>query len=158
MFKSCSKISFALLLLITLIGCTEEPKPIPLAVPRDLDSLLIQFPDSIDLLLERGNLRFDTYEFNLAMNDAAKAFRLDSNNLDSRLLYAEVLNNRDIRTVREVGIAQNHYQVVLKKEAKNLRALVGLASTYAFQQDFEQTFKYVNEALRIDSKYRNAYV
>ncbi len=138
-------------------SCTETEVPKPEG-PRNLDSLLSVYPDSIPLLLERGNLRFDAYEYDLAMNDAAKAFRLDSSDLTARLLYAEVLNNREHRTVEDVATAQRHYKVVIKKEPKNLRALVGLAATFAFQQDFEKTFQYVNEALRIDPRYRNAYV
>ena len=143
--------------LVFLSGCKETEKPTPEG-PRNLDSLLVQYPDSIPLLLERGNIRFQNYEYDLAMNDAAKAFRLDSINLDVRLLYAEVLNNRETRTVEDVNVAQRHYKTVIKKQPKNLRALVGLAATYAFQQDFEKTFQYVNEALRIDPKYRDAYV
>ena len=92
------------------------------------------------------------------MKDAAKAFRIDSTNMDARLLYADVLNNREQRTVQEVAIAQNHYKYITNTLPKNIRALVGLASTYAFQQDFEKTFLYVNKALRIDPKYRDAYV
>ncbi len=144
---------------LSLISSCQEEAEKPLTEgPRNLDSLLLSFPDSIPLLLERGNLCFENYDYELAMNDAAKAFRLDSSDLDVRLLYAEVLNNREQRSVEDVQIAQKHYQVIVKKQPKNLRALVGLAATYAFQQSFEKTFQYVNEALRIDPKYRDAYV
>lgn len=143
---------------LALVACNEPAEQEASNGPRDLDSLLNLYPDSVSLLLERGNERFVAYEYDLAMNDAAKAFRLDSNNIEARLLYAEVLNNRETRTIDEVTAAQRHYKVIIKKEAKNLRALVGLAATYAFMQDFEKTFQYVNEALRIDPKYRDAYV
>ena len=143
--------------LITLSGCTEPEKPQPEG-PRNLDSLLVQFPDSIPLLLERGNLLFDAYEYDKAMNDAAKAFRLDSTNLEVRLIYAEVLNNREKRSIGDVEIAQYQYEQIVKQQPKNLRALVGLAATFAFQQEFDKTFQYVNEALRIDPRYRDAYV
>lgn len=136
----------------------NEPVEEKATGPRDLDSLLVLYPDSVPLLIERGNKLFDAYEYELALNDAAKAFRLDSTNMKGRLLYAEVLNNRENRTVEEVQTAQRHYKVVVKKEAKNLRALVGLAATYAFQQDYDKTFQYVNEALRINPRYRDAYV
>jgi len=144
-------------LLTTLSGCEEAEKPKP-EEPRNLDSLLVQSPDSIPLLLERGNIRFDDYEYDLAMNDAAHAFRLDSANIDARLLYAEVLNNRKQRTTEDVSNAQRHYKMIIKKQPKNLRALVGLAATYAFQEDSKKTFQYVNEALRINPRYRDAYV
>lgn len=143
--------------LMTLSGCSEPEQP-QSEGPRNLDSLLLQFPDSISLLLERGNLLFEEYKYDQAMNDAAKAFRLDSTNLKVKLLYAEVLNNREYRTIEDVNIAQQQYDKVVKQDPKNLRALVGLGATYAFQQAFDKTFQYVNEALRIDPRYRDAYV
>lgn len=148
----------SLLLLITVFSCGEQEIAIEQVQNRNLDSLLLAYPDSIPLLLERGNMLFDEYDYDVAMNDAARAFRLDSSSLDVRLLYAEVLNNRSQRSVEDVLIAKRHYEVVVKKTPKDLRALVGLAATHAFLQDFESAFKYINEALRIDSKYRDAYV
>lgn len=144
-------------LMLGLVSC-DETTDVVVEGPRNLDSLIVQFPDSVGLLLERGNLEFDRYGYDVAMNDAAKAFRIDSNNLDARMLYAEVLNNRETRSFQDVATAQHNYKEVVKKQPKNIRALIGLAATYSYQQDFDKTFQYVNEALRIDPKYRNAYV
>jgi len=142
-----------------LVSCGEPEESVKTNnVTENLDSLLLVSPNDIDLLVKRGNKLFKEYEYDLALNDAAKAFRIDSMNFEARLLYAEVLNNRETRTVEDVQIAQNHYKWVIKKEPKNLRGLVGLAATYNFQQDFENTFKYINTALRVDAKYRDAYV
>ena len=150
---------FCSISLVGLMSCENSTEKISNEQgERNLDSLLLLTPNDVSLLLERGNKLFERYEYDLALNDAAKAFRLDSNNVDTRLLYAEVLNNREQRTTQEVEIAQKHYKWVIKKDAKNLRALVGLAGTYGFQQDFEKVFLYANEALRIDPKYRDAYV
>jgi len=150
---------FLALVSLTMLSCSEPTdQPVANEKVRNLDSLLLISPNDIDLLVERGNKLFKNYEYDLALNDAAKAFRLDSNNFEARLLYAEVLNNRETRSVEDVQIAQNHYKWTLKKDAKNLRALIGLAATYNYQQDFENTFKYINRALRIDPKYRDAYV
>ena len=159
MKKSIIYVFLYSLLFVGLMSCeTTTENPTNEQGERNLDSLLLLTPNDVSLLLERGNKLFERYEYDLALNDAAKAFRLDSNNVDTRLLYAEVLNNREQRTTQEVEIAQKHYRWVIKKEAKNLRALVGLAGTYGFQQDFEKVFLYANEALRIDPKYRDAYV
>lgn len=152
-------LTFILLMGLTqLISCESSEGGSTTVKEENLDSLLSVYPDSIPLLIKRGNLLFDNYEYELAMNDAAKAYRLDSLNVDVKLLYAEVLNNREKRTIDDVERAQRQYHSVIKQQPKNLRALVGLAATYAFQQDFEKTFQYVNEALRIDPKYRDAYV
>ena len=142
---------------IFLSGCKGEVKQTT-DEPRNLNDLLEKFPDSVELLLERGSLLFDEYAYDESMKDVAKAFRIDPTNTQARLLYAEALNNRQQRTVQDVATAQRHYFKVIEEEPKNVRALVGLAATFNFQQDFENTFKYVNEALRIDPKYRNAYV
>ncbi len=126
--------------------------------PLNLDSLIVLNPDSVPLLVERGENNFKEYNHDLAMVDASRAFRLDSNNLSARLLYAQILNNRENRSLSDIIAAQRHYKIIVKKQPKNTTALVGLASTFLFQQDFEKTFQYVNEALRVDQKYRDAYV
>lgn len=125
---------------------------------QNLDSLIGVHPDSVPLLLKRGEQRFTEYNFELAMQDAAKAYRLQKSSTKAQLLYAEVLNNLAGRTPEQVMSAQAIYQSILKKEGKNLRAMVGLASTYTYQQNFEKSFEYINKALRIDRHYRNAYV
>ncbi|HIP31642.1 MAG TPA: tetratricopeptide repeat protein [Crocinitomicaceae bacterium] len=157
------KVIFLVVSAFVLVGTSscKESHPSELInkeVIIDIDSLITLYPDSVDLLLKRGSENFDKYDYDLAINDFAKAFRLDSNNLQARLLYAEVLNNRAERSVQDVAAAQRNYKIVVNKNPKNTRALVGLASTFLYQQDFKTTFQYVNEALRIDPKYRNAYV
>jgi tetratricopeptide (TPR) repeat protein len=127
-------------------------------LPKDLDSLITLFPDSVELLVKRGNKLLKAYKYEKAMEDGAKAFRLDSNMIEARLLYANVLNNRPERTIDEVMKAQRHYKVIIKKQPKNTIALVGLASTFSLTQDFEKSFQYINEALKIDPKFRDAYV
>ena len=142
-----------------LIASCEDPKTTsPKTKVENLDSLLLAFPDSVPLLIEHGNKMIIEYDYEKALADAAKAFRLDSNNLEARILYAEVLNNKPGKTVADVAAAQRHYKVVVNKQPKNTKALVGLAASYRQQMDFESTFKYVNEALRIDPKCRDAYV
>lgn len=126
--------------------------------PPDLDSLLQIYPDSVPLLIERGNQMIEKYEYNQALADGAKAFRLAESNIDARYLYANALNNRASRTVSDIMTAQKHFMYIVKKQPKNTKALVSLASTYSQQQDFENSFKYINAALRIDPKYRDGYI
>ena len=135
-------------------GGSDSVKP----TTKDLDSLLMLYPDSVDLIIRHGNKMLKDLKFDKAMADGAKAFRLDSNNVDARLLFAEVLNNRPERTMTDVAAAQRHYKVIVKKDPKNKKALVALASTFSQQMDFDQSFQYINQALKIDSRYRDAYV
>lgn len=127
-------------------------------VNLNIDSLIQAHPDSIPLLLKRGEMRIENYTYDLALVDAAKAFRLDTNNLKARLLYAEVINRRDTRSPAEVETAQRLYKSIIMKQPKNLKALVGLAATYTYQRDFNSSFEQINKALRIDKHYRDGYV
>ncbi len=125
---------------------------------QNIDTLLMKYPDSIPILLKHGNYYFKRYNFSKALSSAAKAFRLDSTNMDARILYADVLNNRPNRSIEEVVTAQRHFAYVIERQPKNTRALVSMASTFSLMQDFDMSFKYINEALRIDPRYRDAYI
>jgi tetratricopeptide (TPR) repeat protein len=123
-----------------------------------LDSVLKLYPDSIELLLKHGNEAIDNLHFDVAMADAARVYRLDSSRLDSRTLYAEALINKPNHTTEDILRAQNQFKFILKKDAKNPKVLVGLATTYSYFQDHDKAFKYINQALRINSKFRDAYL
>lgn len=127
-------------------------------VVTDLDSLVVLFPDSIPLLIEHGNKMLKDYQFEKALDDGAKAFRLDSNNMEARLLYANVINNQPDRSVKDVMNAQRHFKHILSKDSTNTEALISLATTYSQQLDFENSFLNINKALKINPKLRDAYV
>ncbi len=146
-------------LFLTVLACSEETKKSSLVTKnQNLDSLITLYPDSVPLLVIRGNKFLDTYKFDAALADGAKAFRLDSANLDARFLYANALNNRADRTVADVDQAKNHFLYLIKRQPGNKKIYVSLASTYTQQGDFEKSFHYINEALRMDPRYRDAYV
>jgi tetratricopeptide (TPR) repeat protein len=151
------KYLFPVVFLFILCSCGENKKASIGAI--DIDSLLVLYPDSMDLLVERGNRYLKTFEFDKAIADGAKAFRIDSNNLEARLLFADILNNKPDRSITtDVSAAQRHYKFALKKRPKDPKVLISLASTYSQQMDFEESFKLINKALRIDKRYRDAYV
>lgn len=154
------KYSFLVVFLIaTIVSCKSKSSDKNAIQPtkENIDSLLTVYPDSIPLLLFRGNLAIDEYRFFDALADGARAFRLDSNNLKVRMLYATSLNNKANRSMDEVANAQRHFRFIILNEPKNTDALVAIASTYRHMQDVENAFKYVNQALKIDSKKREAY-
>ncbi|MDB3906712.1 tetratricopeptide repeat protein [Crocinitomicaceae bacterium] len=150
---------FFSLLFIGTTSCETEEKVVEQKITAsNIDSLLMAHPDSVSLLIWRGEYRFKEHLYDLAMQDAAKAYRLDKQNTKTKMLFSDVLINRAVRSPQDVANAQAIYKEVLKKEKNNLRALLGVAKTYTYQQDFEKSFDYINKVLRADRKYRDAYV
>lgn len=156
MIKLIVLFGFCNMLLLAFVSCgNDAPQQ---KITKNIDSLVKMYPDSVPVLINHGQFYYKKYLYSKAMPSAARAFRLDSNNWEARLLYANILNNRPNRTIKEVMAARRHFRVVLKKKSKNPEALVSLASTFSLTQDFEKSFQYLNEALRINPKYRDAYV
>jgi len=124
---------------------------------ENIDSLLNLYPDSISLLVFRGNVALNAYRFADALADGARAFRLDSNNIETRMLYGQALNNKADRSIEEITTAQRHFHYVLDNNPQQTDALVAIAATYRALQDIDNAFKFVNEAIRINPKKREAY-
>jgi len=148
---------FILILFVFAISCQDKGAE-PLNSTLSLDSLLLKYPDSVNLLVKHGELALTNFKYDIAIADAAKAFRLDSSRLDTRMLYADAICNNPAIQNADITKAQFHYQKLIKKDPKNIRALVGMAMTYTLRQDFDNSFKYINLALKINPRYRNAYV
>lgn len=145
-----------LLVLVLSTNCNTNNSNTP-TKGLSLDSLVVLYPDSVPLLVKFGKTQLKKYNFEKSFQIAARAFRLDSNNLEVRLLYANALNNKINREPNDLFKAQRHFNIVLKKQPKNTDALIGLAAAYSQLMDFENSFKYLNKALRIDPKLRDAY-
>ncbi|MCJ8291140.1 MAG: tetratricopeptide repeat protein [Crocinitomicaceae bacterium] len=144
-----------IVLILGLISCKNEE--LDHTDTLTIDESIEKYKDSVELLVQRGRIYLETFEFKLAMSDAAKAFRLDSNKTVVKRFYADVLNNRPGRTIEDTYIAQRHYEELLKTDVKNHEILVDLASTYSMQQDFDKAFEYINQALKINPRFRQAY-
>lgn len=155
-----NRIYLLIVVSVLLTSCGESgksAKPIEYTGAQ-LDSVLRLHPDSVNLLVKHGNEAIEDLRFDVAMADGAKAYRLDSSRLDTRTLYAEALLNKLNYTTEDVLRARKQFNYIIKKDSKNPKALVGLATTYSFFQDNDKAFKYINQALRIDPKYRDAYL
>lgn len=123
-----------------------------------LDEAIKRYPDSVELLHQRANRSLDSMNYTLLLQDAARAFRLDSNNIESRLLYALGLINKKDVGASDFTTAQYHFVKVLSKDSTNLKAMVGIAGVCANLGDNEAAFGWLNKALRINPRYRDAYV
>lgn len=123
-----------------------------------LDSALHQDPQNIDLLIEKGRICKELLDFRCALDAGAKAFLLDSANLDARKLYAWTLINKPDAPLGDIDRARRHYRYILSLEPNNLAIKIELANTYALTGDFEASFKLINDVLRLNDRYRDAYV
>ena len=150
------KVFFFAIAFLVFHSCKSDKKISRHKLP--LDKALELYPDSIPLLQERANRSLDSMNYSLLLTDAAHAFRLDSSNSESRLLYALGLLNKKEFLVSDFNIAQYNFGEVLKKDPENLKALIGMANVLSYRGDFENSFKLINKALKINPRYRDAYV
>ena len=71
-------IYFLFFLLFTLQSCADKGKNSKNDRNLSLDSLLVRYPDSLELIIRHGNQAISKMEYASAMADGAKAFRMDS--------------------------------------------------------------------------------
>ena len=163
------RILFLLLFPLLMIACSTKEeaqksnkKPIDQLTSGELDSLLKRYPDSVDLVIKRANMRlanvFGANGYDPFIEDAARAFKLDSTRVAVRLLYAKALLNSPHKIAADKINSKRIFQSVLVKDSTNVEAIVGMANHYGIDQNVEEAFKYINKALRINPKYRDAYV
>lgn len=124
----------------------------------DIADSLEKNPEDINLWIRQGNLCKEKLNFQCALNSGAKAFRIDSTNIQARQLYAWTLINKPETQVSDIERAKRHYQYVLSLQPKDPQTLVDLANTYSLTGDFKTAIKYINDALRMDERYRDGYV
>ena len=162
------KYLFPVVFLFILCSCGENKKASIGAI--DIDSLLVLYPDSVDLLVERGNRYLKTFEFDKAIADGAKAFRIDSNNLEARLLFADILNNKPDRSITtDVSAAQRHYKFALNNEIcleyyrtavslqpKNPDVLFSLAYAYQLFNQPAKALALYRKMIQVDTAYYQA--
>lgn len=125
---------------------------------NELEALLTENPSNQSAWIEKGEICKENYDFVCALDAGAKAYTIDSTNVEARMLYAWTLMNKPNSELVDIERAKKHYKYVLSVKENNPAVLVELANTYSLTGDFETAFKFVNDALRIDDKFRDAYV
>ena len=161
----CSIIS----ILFACVGGDEMPeksKAASVSVPNEsyaesrirLNKTLETSPNNFQALLESATLALEHYDYAMAYADAAKAFRIDSSSHRARMMYALSIINQGNRTVADISRAQSYLQIVVNKDPKNVKAMVGLANTYALQQDFDEARLWIDKALEEAPKFFDAHV
>ena len=143
------KFIIIILLANIVFGCSPDSDKMPEKAAVDVSNIdayadqmallnneLQQRPNDISLLLQSANLALENYDYSKALADAAKAFRLDSNNVDAKLVYALTIINQSDRSVADIRRAQGYFQSIIKILPDDPKAMIGLANTYVLQQDF----------------------
>ena len=115
-------------------------------------------PNNVELWIELGELCKEDLNFKCALDAGARAYVLDSTNIDARKLYAWSLINKPNPPLEDIERSKKHYKYVLSVKPNDPATLVELANTYSLTGDFKTALKYINDALRIDEEYRDAYV
>lgn len=125
---------------------------------QSIDNAIAQNPDDIELLLNKAKLAKANLDFKNALDAGAKAFVRDSTNIDARKIYAWTLINKPQAPVGDIDRAKRHYKYVLSVEPDNLEIMIEYANAHALTGDFESSFKLINDVLRKNDKYRDAYI
>ena len=141
-----------------LTSCGQKNEEGSTVDNNNIDSLIGLYPDSLPLLLKKSEMLIAESMYGDALNFAAKSFRLDSTNETARMLYAKSLNNRPERTTQDILTARRHFQTIVNADSLNKEAFVQLGLTFTQLSEFDQAFVNINKALRIDKKFRDAYV
>lgn len=158
------KIIFFISFLFILAACGEKSqnanttKAIADLSIEELDSLIALDAENVEYLTAYGEKLLEEFRGDEALPALAKAFRLNSKDVHIKQLYASALINRMDKSVSEVETAIEKLLEVIIEQPQNKKAYLDIATGYSYFQDYENTFKYVNEALRLDNKYRDAYM
>jgi len=151
---------------LLLYSCEEKPeKPEQPAEIQDytaldgdkelarINALLESDPNNAELLAQKADILFKLYRQDEGLNDISKAFRIDSTNLEVRRVHAGYM-------MAQVKIlaARDDYQYIIEKDPGNAEAYLGMARTYAVENNHAKAFQYTDEALKRNIKLRDAYV
>jgi len=151
---------------ITLGSCDDNPKTEEqdmelldyTAIDGDeelarLENLLLKDPNNAELLARKADVLYKLYRQDEGLNYISKAFRLDSNNLEVRRVHAGYMMAQ-----LKLLSARDDYQFIIEKDPGNAEAYLGMARTYAVENNHAKAFQYTDEALKRNMKLRDAYV
>lgn len=155
--RNLSIFGFALLCLVACQETTSKldngKKTVQQATPFDsINNLIKETPNDPELYFERAKLHYDSRELASSLSDLGRALKLDSSNVEYYLLMADLkLIEKQSRETR------NALLKAYSLDSKNLDVLLKLAELYMVVEDAEASFKYLNDALKIDIHNAKAY-
>lgn len=145
------------MLLFLLTGCSNgrqaESQPITQASKIENLSTQIQTnPESVELLLERGNLLRDAGDFEPALEDFTKVLKVEPGN-------QEAIFGQDY-CFRNLGEYENSIDVLSElvgADPKNVKALRNRAIALRYSKKYPEAIADCEKAISIDPEYAPAY-
>lgn len=120
---------------------------------KRLNQLLDLNPNDVELLAQKADILFKLLRQDEGMQEIAKAFRLDSNNLEVRRVHAGYMMGQ-----LKILSARDDYGFIIERDPGNAEAYLGMARTYAVEGNHAKAFQFSDEALKRNVKFRDAYV
>ncbi len=126
---------------------------LPLVDSLEYYSLQIrENPRSSYLYYRRGVYTLSQGNLASSKMDLEHALRLDSLNLDARLLYGNVQ-----LSLTHLDTSKFHYDFILRHDSINTGAMLGMSKIYALLNNNDLADRYISSALRVDPNLAEAY-
>ncbi len=109
-------------------------------------------PKHVDCLLSLADLHWRQYQFEKGEKLLEKAKALSPENTRAMLLQAKFDINR-----MDFDAAEAIYQDLLKKNAKSVEAVYGIAEVFYWKDQFEQSEEFIRQCLSLDPEFFKAY-
>lgn len=117
-----------------------------------INKKILENPNDALLYNERAYIYLKYKQTEDAMNDAKRSLRMDSNNVNSYLLEADIFFS-----VNETHSAKDVLDKIILKFPKNTDALLKLGELLYFVKQYELAFAKINDALKINPNLSKAY-
>ena len=118
----------------------------------EVNKALEDDPENTLLLTKRAEILLKMARIEEGLPSIAKAYRIDSLDLSIRKTHADYM----LATTRILA-ARKDYNYIIEQNPGDAHAYLGMARTYAVEDNFDKAFQLVDEALKRDKYIREAY-
>ena len=149
---------FSLSLLCVITSCDQKANSsqkdeLQISNPFDsVNSLIKESPSESILYFKRAILHYDNKDLSSSLSDVGRALKLDSSNAD----YYVLLSNLKLLS-KQSRESKDALLKAYKVEPGNLEVLLRLGEIYMLVEEYESSFRYLNEALKVDIHSAMAY-
>lgn len=109
-------------------------------------------PNNADLLYQRAVYTLAKGDFESAKADLEQGIRVDSLNMDVRLMYANLQ-----LSMTHLDTSKFHYEYIIRNDTTNTGALIGMSKLNALLNNWGIADRYISSALKIDPYLAEAY-